>query len=274
MTLRNTQKLPQGIVSILQKHVQVLLDALSKKLTGVYVHGSAAMGGFTPTQSDFDYLVTISSRLTPGERQKLSESFLGIYGKDAPAKGVEMSIVIEKFAGSDFCYPTPYEFHMASKEQIRFHGLPHKTEMTDPDLAAHFTITKQRGICVFGKPINEVFADVPKKHYLHSIAQDSEESFGNIQEETGTKKCTVPNYAVLNFCRVLAFIDEDIVASKTEGAEWALEKLPKQYHPIILAALQEYRNIGSSEKVDSELLKQFATSAQTTIRESLAKGKV
>ena len=45
--------------------------------------------------------------------------------------------------------------------------------------------------------------------------------------------------------------------------------LPKKYHPIISAALQEYQNASSSEKVDPELLKQFATYAQTKIRNSL-----
>ncbi len=269
MNFINTGKLPKEVFPVLQKHIQVLFDSLGDKLTGVYVHGSAAMGGFTPEQSDFDYLVTISCSLTPEERQKLSKSFLNIYGKDAPAKGIEMSIVIEKFAGSDFRYPTPYEFHMGNEEQIKFHGLPHKNEMTDTDLAAHFTITKTRGVCVFGKRIDDVFVDVPRKYYLDSIAKDSEESIDNIQKKTGTSKCLVPNYAVLNFCRVLAFIDNQLIVSKTEGAMWALENLPEKYHPIISAALQEYQNTGSSENVDPELLKQFATFAHQEIRISL-----
>lgn len=269
MNLNDTKKLPREIVPALEKHSQILLDPLGKKLTGIYVHGSAAMGGFTFKQSDFDYLAIISSSLTPEERQKLSKSFLEICGKDAPGNGIEMSIVVEKFAGSDFRYPTPYEFHMGTKEQVKFHGLPHKTEMTDPDLAAHFTITKQRGICVYGKPIDDIFMDIPKKYYLDSIAKDCEESFNNIQEKTGTEKCIVPKYAVLNFCRVLAFIKENLIVSKVEGAEWALKNLPEKYHFIISAALQEYRESDSSEKVDPELLKEFATFAQTKIHNSL-----
>jgi|SRR3989344_1172107 len=267
--LNNTDKLPQEVVPLLQKHAQILLDVLGNKLVGIYVHGSSVMGGFTMTQSDFDYLTIISSPLTPEERQKLSKFFLEIYGKDAPGNGIEMSIVVEKFAGSDFRYPTPYEFHMGTKEQIKFHGLPHKTEMTDPDLAAHFTVTKHHGICVYGKSIDEVFADIPRKYYLDSIAKDSEESFNNIQEKTGTEKCIVPKYAVLNFCRVLAFIEGNLIVSKVEGAEWALKNLPEKYHSIISAALIEYREADSSEKVDSELLKEFATFAQTKINNDL-----
>lgn len=265
MTLKSTEKLPNEVVPLLQKHAQILFDVLGDKLVGIYVHGSAAMGGFTTTQSDFDYLAVISSPLTAEEREKLANSFLEIYGKDVPAKGVEMSIVLEKFSGKDFCYPTPYEFHMGTEEQIKFHGLPHKNKQVDPDLAAHFTITKKRGLCVYGKPIDEVFANVPRKYYLASIALDSEDSFKNVQEKTGVERCTVPNYAVLNFCRVLAFIDADMIASKTEGGEWALKNLPEKYHGVISAALQEYREVGSSEKIDPNVLKDFAAYAQNKI---------
>ena len=269
MTLKNIEKLPQEIVPVLRQHAQILLGVLGEKLTGIYIHGSAALGGFTFMQSDLDYLVLISNPLTQEERKKLANSFLKIYGKDAPAKGVEMSIVIKGFVGKNFRYPTPYEFHMGDKEQIRLHGLPHKIEMTDPDLSAHFTITKKRGLCIYGKSIDEVFTEVPQKYYLASVALDSEDSFKNIQEKTGSAYCVVPQYAVLNFCRVLAFIDEHLIISKTEAGEWALKNLPKKNHPIISAALQEYQNIGSSDKVDSKLLKDFAVYSQGRIRGGL-----
>jgi streptomycin 3"-adenylyltransferase len=181
-----------------------------------------------------------------------------------------MSIVIEKFIGKDFRYPTPYEFHMGTKEQIQFHGLPHTEEMTDPDLAAHLMIIKKRGVCVYGKSIEEVFVDIPKEYYLDSIGKDSEESFQNIQEKTTEDTCIVPNYAVLNFCRVLAFIDQNLITSKVEGGEWALKNLPEKYHPVISAALQEYRNTGSSEKIDGQLLKEFAVYAHNKISQSLS----
>jgi len=263
--LSNTEKLPKEVIPLLEKHAQILFDVLGTKLVGMYVHGSAAMGGFTIAQSDLDYLAVVSEALTPQEREKLSKAFLEIYGKDIPAKGVEMSIVIEKFVGKDFRYPTPYEFHMGAEEQIRFHGLPHTEEMADPDLAAHLMIIKKRGLCVYGKPIDQVFADIPKEYYLDSLVKDSEESFQNIQSETSDDERTVPNYAVLNFCRVLAFIDQDLITSKVEGGEWGLKNLPEKYHPIISAALQEYQNVGSSEKIDGQLLKDFAVYAHNRI---------
>jgi len=173
MTLRNLDRLPQEVISLLQSHVLILTEALEDKMTGVYVHGSAAMGGFNFTQSDLDYLAVVSVPLDAGERKKLADSFLKVYGKGAPAKGVEMSIVVEEFVGKGFRYPPPYEFHMGTEEQVKLHGCPHMHEMLDPDLAAHFTVIKERGVCVYGKVIDEVFAEVPKQYYLAAIASDS-----------------------------------------------------------------------------------------------------
>jgi streptomycin 3"-adenylyltransferase len=263
--LKNTDKLPHEVLPLLQKHLEILLNELDRKLSGLFIHGSAAMGGFTFAQSDLDYLALVASPLTPAERQRLADAYLACYGESAPAGGVEMSIVLEAFAGKDFRYPTPYEFHMGTQEQLRLHARPHTTEMVDPDLAAHFTITKRRGVCVFGKPIEDVFGEVPRQFYLASIVLDSQESYRNIQADTSSGPCVVPRYAVLNFCRVLAFIDADIVASKIEGAQWAQDTLPFRFIPVIEAALQEYQRQGTGEKVDQKLLKEFAAYAMTKI---------
>lgn len=269
--LRNENLLPRAVKPLLEKHVALLVGVLGRKLTGVYVHGSAAMGGFSPDQSDVDYIALVSEPLSGAERSSLSDGFLAIFGEDAPANGVEMSIVVERFAGKEFRYPTPYEFHMGSQEQVRLHGRPHAGEMTDPDLAAHFTIIYRRGVCVYGRSIEEVFAAVPKQDYLASIGQDSAESYGNIFADSRGGECVVPRYAVLNFCRVLGVIEADLVLSKVEGAEWALANLPQRFAPVIVAALNEYRKPGYGHTVDQALLKEFATYAMEMIRPHMGK---
>jgi len=70
--------------------------------------------------------------------------------------------------------------------------------------------------------------------------------------------CKVPTYAVLNFCRVLAFIKNNLITSKREGGEWGMKILPSIYAPIIKEALNEYNKYGSSKNVDCKLLKEYA----------------
>ncbi|HEX6280453.1 MAG TPA: DUF4111 domain-containing protein [Pyrinomonadaceae bacterium] len=257
-----SHQIPEAVVEVLNRHVVILIEVLGRDLTGVYLHGSAAIGGFSFQQSDIDYVALIADPLRPSERQRLAQGFLGGYGDGVPAKGVEMSIVLERFAGPGFRYPTPYEFHLGTEEQIRQHASPHKEEMVDPDLAAHFTIIKQRGICIYGKPVDEVFDDVPREFYLDAIIADAEENFRNIHSKTDDSPCRVPMYAVLNFCRVLAYIDDGLIASKLEGAEWGLSQIPSEYQAVIFAAKSEYANSRESHLVSGTLLKQFASYAR------------
>jgi streptomycin 3"-adenylyltransferase len=77
--------------------------------------------------------------------------------------------------------------------------------------------------------------------------------------------CRVPNYAVLNYCRILAYLAEGLVASKKEGGEWGIQNLPKTYQTLIQEALKEYAKKNSSELVDAGLLKQFTQYAQDKI---------
>lgn len=262
MDIPNRHEIPEAIVEALEKHTAILIDALGQNLTGVYLHGSAAMGGFSFQQSDIDYVACVADPLRPSERQKLAKGFLGGYGEGVPAKGAEMSIVLERFAGPGFRYPTPYEFHFGTEEQIRQHAFPHEEEMVDTDLAAHFTIIKHRGICIYGKPIDEVFASVPRECYLDSIIADSEESYRNILSKTGEGMCRVPAYAVLNFCRVLAYVEDCLITSKLEGSDWGLANVASEFHPVILEAQSEYANDVGSHMVAGSLIKRFASYAR------------
>lgn len=64
-------------------------------------------------------------------------------------------------------------------------------------------------------------------------------------------------YLTLNLARVLAYKKEDIILSKKEGGEWALENLPKDYHLLIRDALREY-TIGDDVVYDIECAVAYA----------------
>ncbi len=108
------------------------------------------------------------------------------------------------------------------------------TDPRDPDLAAHFTITRARGRCLHGAPINQVFGAVPERDYWDSIRADAEDILRNISYN--------PVYSVLNLCRVLAYQQEKLIVSKVEGAAWALTHVPPMYHPLIQQAVNTYQN--------------------------------
>ena len=222
------------INEILDQIKTIFTDILQEKLTGVYLHGSLALGCFTWETGDIDFLAVVNAPLTHPQKTAIITSLLEL-NKQAPPKGIEMSIVSEETC-LDFTYPTPFLLHFSNAHiascEKDLDAFCRTMNGTDKDLAAHFTVTRSVGVPLCGKPIHEVFSQIPKEHYLDSIKCDIENAETEITEN--------PVYTALNLCRTLAYLKENLILSKKQGGEWALKNLPPEYRPVIVSALQEY----------------------------------
>ena len=217
-----------------------LLDALcadfravlGDKLAGFYAHGSIAFGCFRWETGDIDFLAVAKSPLTQAEKVALIRALLA-RTPDAPEKGIEMSVVLESVCRS-FEHPAPFELHFSNAWLDRCaadaEGYCRAPHGGDPDLAAHFAVTREAGLALYGPPPKEMFAPVPREAVLDSIRADVED--GDILEN--------PVYCALNLCRALAYREESKLLSKAGGGEWALEHLPGEHHPAIRSALNAY----------------------------------
>lgn len=226
-------------------------DILKGRLAGIYLHGSAAMGCWQPKKSDLDYLVVTDENLTDKEKRQYMDMILEL-DADGPAKGIEMSIVTRDVC-NPFVYPTPFILHYSRMHTGWYRrdpeGYIRKMNGTDKDLAAHITVIRGRGICLYGLPIHEMFGDVPENDYLDSILGDVSDAENEISDN--------PMYMILNLARVLGYLREQKILSKKEGGIWGLENLPEKYHPLIHSALDEYES-GKETSYDSARAKEFA----------------
>lgn len=231
---------------ILIEHRKILND----NLVGIYLHGSLVMGCFNENSSDIDYIVVIKEKISFEIKRRIID-FLIDLSQYAPKKGVEMSIVLE---GSikNFIYPTPFELHYSKSIHERYINDTNYIcgDLVDKDLAAHITVINHKGVCLYGKPINEVFGKVPDRYYIDSIIYDIE----NAQEEILNN----PVYYVLNLCRVLYYLRERVVSSKYEGGEWAKEILPGKYFDLIEQAVNIYGDKIENIEWNEEELINFA----------------
>ena len=237
--------------SLINSFVEQSKEILRDNLVGVYLHGSLVMGCFNPQKSDIDLIIVVEQPLTDTVKRAYIEMTVE-YNALGPAKGIEMSIVFREVC-KPFVYPTPYELHFSAGHLEWFEEAPDEyiREMngTDKDLAAHFTIINKRGKCLYGAPIEDVFAEVPSVDYMDSIWFDVEGAAEEITE--------YPMYLILNLARVLAYKQEGLVLSKKEGGDWALGRLPAEYRPLIADALREYSE--NAEVVyDDVLAKRYA----------------
>lgn len=222
---------------------KTIIDLISKKykeilnenLVGIYLHGSIALNCFNWEKSDIDFIVVVNEKLSQEIKLNLLQ-VLEDLRLEAPKKGLEMSVVLKEYC-TNFKYPTLYELHYSNQWLEKYLENPlslcGEEIKIDKDLAAHFTIIKYVGSVVYGQPIEEVFGKVPKENYIDSIKCDIEDAKVEIIHN--------PVYIVLNLCRVLAYIKEDLILSKEQGGVWGLKNLPREYCNILNDALNSYR---------------------------------
>jgi hypothetical protein len=207
---------------------------LGTALTGVYLHGSMAMGCFHAGQSDLDLLAVTETSLSDSQKRRLMEGIVGLNGR-GPAKGLEISFLKREFC-LPFVYPTPFELHFSPMHLPWFQRDPEdyirRMNGTDRDLAAHVMILNHFGLALYGREIAGVFGQVPREAYLDSIWHDIQTAREDVLRE--------PVYVILNLCRVSAYLSEGLVLSKEAGGRWGLSHLPQAYAPVIFQALSRY----------------------------------
>lgn len=98
---------------------QLITDRLTEEsrkifgenLTGVYLHGSLAMGCFNPDKSDIDLIIVTEEAPTEEQKLQLMEQTVGL-NELAPEKGIEMSVV-KRSCCEKVMHPIPFELHFS-----------------------------------------------------------------------------------------------------------------------------------------------------------------
>ncbi|GGA43866.1 aminoglycoside adenylyltransferase domain-containing protein [Psychrobacillus lasiicapitis] len=217
-------------------------EIVAEKLVGFYLHGSLAMGGFNPKNSDIDILVVTADSISIETKRILAKLFLECSNNPFP---VEVSFLNEAHL-KDWDYPTPFDFHYSEQWRNRYEeetAFLKDMPKTDADLAAHITITNHRGIVIWGRAISEVFPIVPKTHYISSILSDFEDCVKNIVRD--------PVYCTLNLLRVYWYVKEGVISSKQEAGDWGLTVLPKEFNSTIQQVVAAYASEEQNPIVES-----------------------
>ncbi|WP_158289451.1 aminoglycoside adenylyltransferase domain-containing protein [Paenibacillus flagellatus] len=226
--------------------VKRLKSELQNRLTGVYLHGSLAMGSYYRPKSDIDLIAVVDGRLSADLAEKTAISVAEEASRRPTVGNVEMSAITKETA-KRVPVPMPFEWHYSSSwhDRIVNREVDYREERTDPDLPSHLMYVTKRGIRLYGRPIPETFGQVEWRFLWDAVRDDLDWILqdGHIAE--------TPFYSVLNICRVfqLTASDSRTVYSKEEGGLWGLVHLPREHHPVIRQALEVYR---SSETVTEE----------------------
>jgi streptomycin 3"-adenylyltransferase len=248
---------PHDVREQVHRLLDGLCTALAENLSGVYLHGSLAMACFNPARSDVDLLVITHQAMPVETKRDLAGLLLDVSGQPSP---VEVSCLCRADL-IPWRYPTPFDFHYSETwreayiQDLGGDGWKgwNAIRRCDEDLAAHITITRQRGVCLYGPPIADVFPAVPRRDYLASVLGDV------LSREFGLDAVAKnPAYVVLNACRTLAYLRGGEILSKDEGGVWALHALPGRFHSTLAAALNVYRDSAGDGGLSKEATAEFA----------------
>jgi streptomycin 3"-adenylyltransferase len=250
----------ETVRDLVRRVAEGIARLLEDNLIGIYLHGSLAMGCYTEEASDIDLLVLTDGPVAFPVLREVGHLMLKA-SERAPAKGFEMSVV-DKRTTTPFVHPAPFLLHYSDtfRDDFRSGTVDFSKPRTDPDLAAHFTMARSRGVRLAGEPIDHALAPVPEEAFRDSIVHDARWCLSNIQLGPRVGWGRVPTYAVLNLSRVAGYLDDRTIRSKLEGGEWALNRFGEEGRQVITEALKEYRRPGSSDPVRAEAVAAFAVS--------------
>lgn len=199
MHAQSWQTCDADIREFVQRFIRLATDRLgAANVTGVYLHGSLATGSYYRPKSDIDLLIVVPDRLDGGMAAGLNLAIARLAEKRPTVGSLEVSAMTADTAAR-VPIPTPYELHYSSAwhERVLRGEVSYDAGRTDGDLPAHLFCVRRRGVCLYGRPIAEVFGDVSREAFLRAILADA----GEILE--GERLLEIPYYGVLNLCRVL-----------------------------------------------------------------------
>jgi len=231
---------PAVVRTQLASLVDGLRSALGERVLGVYVHGSLALGSFSPARSDLDVLAVVDEALDTDAKLLVADLLLRVSCAPYP---IELH-VLTRAQLRTWRHPSPFELHYGEghREGFALDPLNRLATMsaTDADLAAHLTVARKAGIALVGPPPADVFPEVPFDDYREALGTDLE----------WARTVRSALYGILSPCRVWATLATGEVHSKTSGASWALDRLPEDMRPLVQAALTSYTGAGESIEVD------------------------
>jgi len=220
---------------------RALLGALGDDLVGVYLHGSAALGGFRWERSDLDILALSQRELSDRQIGQVTHALAAL---SYPANGLEFSLMTASEASAPE-FPAPrFQLHMTT------YGTAHigkvvdgRARAGDADLVLHLAVCEVRGIAIVGPPPREILPPIP----------DSAVAAAMHEEIDWARRNASPEYLVLSSARAWLFAETRRIASKIEAGEWAAERYGEP--DVIEAALARQRGaqaeiaVGAAERL-------------------------
>ena len=224
------------------QHLLPLLHrTLADTVLGIYLHGSATLGGLRP-HSDLDVLVVVREPTTQAQRRSLVEELMKVSG--AAARPVELIVVVQDDV-RPWRYPPTCDFLYGEwlRDEYERGGTPGPEP--SPDLAPLLTMVLLADAPLHGPPPADLLDPVPHADLRRAIVAGVPELVGELDTDTRN--------VLLTLARIWTTLATGAIRSKDAAADWALPRLPAEHRPVLAHARAIY--LGErDERWESDLL--------------------
>ncbi|MCP9487804.1 MAG: aminoglycoside adenylyltransferase family protein [Gaiellaceae bacterium MAG52_C11] len=219
----------------LDQILALVREILGPDTLGVYLHGSAVLGGLRP-RSDLDVLVVSSRRSSREEKHRLADRLLAVSGAPRP---VELTIVVESEI-RPWRYPPSFDFQYGDwlRREFESGNVEPWPTTTNPDLASLFTMVLLANRSLLGPPPAEIFDPVPRGDQIRAMVGDIEALLGDLDSDTRN--------VLLTLARIWSTVATGEIRSKDAAADWALARMPQAHRSVLARARAIY--LGDEEE--------------------------
>ncbi len=222
-----TSILDSNATKQIHKCLTLVKEILGQDLLGIYLYGSAIVGGLQK-YSDIDLFVVSNRATTHDEKAQLVTALLkisGIYMKSKELP-IEMTIV-EKSEINPWHYPPRFDFQYGEwlREQFEHGNIEPWSTKEMPDLALLITQILLASDTLLGANPEQLLCTVPYKDVVTAIG----DALPNLMLELDSDTRNV----LLTLARIWSTVATDAIRSKPAAAGWAINRLPEKYHPVM-----------------------------------------
>lgn len=211
-----------------QHLLPLLHHTLPETILGIYLHGSATLGGLRP-HSDVDVLVVVREPTTHTQRRSLVQDLLKVSG--VAARPVELIVVVQDDV-RPWRYPPPCEFLYGEWLRDEYERGAVPGPEPSPDLAPLLTMVLLADAPLYGPPPADLLDPVPHEDLRRAIVAGVPELLGELDTDTRN--------VLLTLARIWTTLATGAIRAKDAAADWALPRLPAEHRHVLAHARAIY----------------------------------
>lgn len=165
---------------------------------------------------------------------RIGEGILAISNDPHP---LEFSIISRR-ALLDWQHPCPHLLHFGEDKRAAYEaGLFAPLSPTDEDLTMHLMVARERGIDLLGTfPVDDL-PKIPRTDYLAAVLSDFQWALNQDEDFS--------DYVLSNACRTLAYLQDHVILSKSEGRQWCKDRAIDTASLVAIVTEKIQREVGS-----------------------------